>query len=783
MKKYITKIVTALSLFSIIGLTSCNHRTISSNANTTNIADNELYLANQPTLEYSQGMNLDTSSMEVKAKINGKEETISDYLMRYKDSKEAVRNGDPLNEVTSGKEIEVYKDGFKSTSFTIIVHAITDSFQSLRITANPNKETYKIGEKVNLDGLTVSVVTNYYNENNEKEKFTTIIPTDKLNITIEDEKIDEYVFKDVGRHMVNITYQGISKMLNSSFIVNSEISELKKPSKINDDSINWEQDDTSMKVTFSNSNRTTANKNVEELDKNNPHKGYLDPSQVEVPYNASTYGLNNYDKWQYSPSLNSSNPSDKNSTTNFLVVPIVAPGNSKLATPKLWDTINKAFFGKSDEVYFESLRSYYQKSSFNQLDIAGSVTDYYYPEKESTLYNTHDKIHKATNDQNGRISFFNEITSWIKKKYTYINLQDYDSNNDGVIDGMWFVYVYPTKSSSQTTTWAYSSSTQQDGDINDPKINNYGWVTSPFLNPTDSPNDQDCDAHVVIHESGHMFGLKDYYTTDGTYHDPLGRTDMMEVNSGDHNPFSKLYMGWVTPYIVYGDNVEITIPSSQVKDALIIIPYDTKTYKKNEETGKYTFNMFDEYLILDYYTPLNMNANFYQSYGSSQIQASGGRLYHVDNRLVTIDGKNEDATQTNSISYYNSTLFKDETVDEDIKTYMTSKDEQYANKFLKVISNTYSGAERKYYGIKDPNADLWDEIKLITADGTNLGSTPGTSYIKANENSLFYKNRTDTTNVSFSLTDKKYQDQFVDGAFDNKQAFSYSFTINEFPKN
>lgn len=644
-----------------------------------------------------------------------------------------------------------------------------DAYQTLRINSRPSKTEYTLGDKIDLTGLKVSVTTTYY-EDGERKRVTTELPMEALTFKIDDQDIDSnaYVFNTVGRHVVTVSFQGHDQTIKANFNLTSSLKDLAKPENVTDPTIQWDTDSDSMKIHFTNPNRTSSNASVAAMDKGNSHKGYLDPTQVEVPYYAHTFGLHNYDHWQYSPSINTSS----NPTTNFLVIPIVAPGKSSMATPDLWNTINKVFFGNSDSLYFESLKSYYEKSSYHQLHIAGNVTDYYYPEFDSKDYNTDAKISTASGSREGRKAFFDSIIDWVKNKYTSFDLKDYDQNKDGILDGVWFVYVYDKTSSSNVAHWAYSSSTQEDPNVNAPTINNYGWVTSAFLNTNSKgTKDEDGDAHVVIHESGHMFGLKDYYTTDGNSYAPLGYTDMMERNVGDHNPFSKLYMGWVKPYIVYGDDVTIEIPSSQAKDSMIVIPYDSKSYEKDEKTGKYLFNMFDEYLVLDYYTPKNLNSKGYESYSATPLPVAGGRLYHVDNRLGVITGKNEDK------GTYTSEMIPDATVDQDIKKYFSTGANDY--KVQKVISNTLTN-DSSHYGLTDPNADQWDELRLIDAKGRYLGENG----VKADADTLFYSNKNSASAYKvFDLTDAKYSSQFVNEKFDNNQQFSYRFEITGFPAN
>jgi len=65
-----------------------------------------------------------------------------------------------------------------------------------------------------------------------------------------------------------------------------------------------------------------------------------------------------------------------------------------------------------------------------------------------------------------------------------------------------------------------------------------------------SPN---IDAHMLVHETGHMLGLEDYYSYSGL-ENPCGGVDMMDLNVGDHDAYSKMVLGWVNPYVVDGSH-------------------------------------------------------------------------------------------------------------------------------------------------------------------------------------------------------------------------------------
>lgn len=217
----------------------------------------------------------------------------------------------------------------------------------------------------------------------------------------------------------------------------------------------------------------------------------------------------------------------------------------------------------------------------------------------------------------------------------------------------------------------------------------------------------------------------------------------MDMGFGDHNPYSKMLLGWTKPYLVL-DDCEIEIPSSQKENSFFLLPYDNKTYKK-DEFGRIILNPFDEYLILDYYTYENFYKDNYNQYGTvySYPSEAGGRLYHIDSRLL---------------HYYDESDSFSLPSDPDI----VLNSSEY---FYRCITNTQAGerAETKYKvsSIKD----YFDEIRLISSDKDLIDGNN-----RFDTSALFKKDD------SFKLSD--YASQFhYDGKFDNQKNFSLEFTI------
>src|SRR5574344_831383 len=148
------------------------------------------------------------------------------------------------------------------------------------------------------------------------------------------------------------------------------------------------------------------------------------------------------------------------------------------------------------------------------------------------------------------------------------------------------------------------------------------------------------DAHTFIHESGHMMGLDDYYDygrdADGDGEadyvaSPMGGIDMMDLNIVDHNAFSKFSLGWVKPYVVTGNEGSLSLtlkPSATNSDSnCVIFP-----------TGDgWNGSAFDEYIMMEYYTPTGLNesdATVAYSTRPKAMTQSGVRIYHVDARMI-----------------------------------------------------------------------------------------------------------------------------------------------------
>lgn len=334
-------------------------------------------------------------------------------------------------------------------------------------------------------------------------------------------------------------------------------------------------------------------------------------------------------------------------TVKILVLPVIIPGfELDEETQKEYkEDLESCFFGDSNE-YWESVKSFYKKSSYGKLNITGNVLDWYSLKDNQGI------------ESLNQLNSYKKISNAIKNAIDDLNIKvsDYDTDQDNNIDAIWVIYSCPDYKDGKlndyfTDTeiankvnqfyWAFTSWANED------EFNLYGWASYDFMYKGVDEDSSFTDAHTFIHETGHMLGLNDYYDYSETL-SPVGVTDMMDFNILDHNSYSKMILGWTKPFIVNGD-CSITLGTMESENNVIIVPGDDFSLAKVD--GKIVFNAFSEYLLIEYYTPTDLNEldafNKYSNKAKGSEKA-GFRIYHVDNRLFKLRNRGS----TDSIKCY-----------------------------------------------------------------------------------------------------------------------------------
>ena len=302
--------------------------------------------------------------------------------------------------------------------------------------------------------------------------------------------------------------------------------------------------------------------------------------------------------------------------------PISCLGDEKTALTH----INTAFFGDSyssniteNTTGWESVKSYYYKSSYGKFNLGGQVTSW------CPLSKTLKEVASLSSYNDPSIWVLREAVSWFKENYPN-QVGNYDKDKDGYIDAVALIYPneYYDGTGNQSYDQKYNNSTISDlenllwaytywdyenkPNVNDPIANVYTWLSYDFLwdgdykvreyYPGGYSDTRLVDCQTYIHEFGHVLGLDDYYSYD-LGDEPLGRLDMMDFNIGDHNTYSKYLLNWSQPILVEEAGTYTIYPASKEgENNALLIPADI---------NKFSYSPFSEYLLIEFYTPEGLN--------------------------------------------------------------------------------------------------------------------------------------------------------------------------------
>ena len=262
---------------------------------------------------------------------------------------------------------------------------------------------------------------------------------------------------------------------------------------------------------------------------------------------------------------------------------------------------------------FDSLRNYYRRSSYNQLEIQGNVLGWYTaPYARSTVAET----------DAGRQNLIKEALTFYDQQGH--DFTQYDNDGDGAID--YFCVFWTGPHGDWSTFWwgyytgFYDGTYRLDGK----RLSNYSWQWELYNYPSGnfSPS-------TIVHETGHALGVPDYYDYDGSVgpQGGVGGLDIMDGTAGDHNCFSKFMLDWISPAVVAGGQQTVSLRASGLyPDAVIFMP------------GAVSGRIFDEYFMVQ---------NRYRSGNDTGLFTGGDGLllWHVDARL---DGYGWDFLYDNS---------------------------------------------------------------------------------------------------------------------------------------
>lgn len=203
------------------------------------------------------------------------------------------------------------------------------------------------------------------------------------------------------------------------------------------------------------------------------------------------------------------------------------------------------------------LTGFYKTSSYNQLNIQGTVLGW---------YNTGQPRSSVPQTDAGRETL---IKNALSSYDSTVNFSEFDNDGDGKID--YFAVIWTGADNGWGNFWwGYQTGfSDTDFKLDGKSLGTYSWQweSDSYPSGTFSPT-------VMIHETGHALGLPDYYDYD-TNSGPDGGVgyDQMDDNTGDHNCFSKFLLDWITPTVKTGAATGVSLrPSGTYPDAMIFAP-------------------------------------------------------------------------------------------------------------------------------------------------------------------------------------------------------------------
>lgn len=277
--------------------------------------------------------------------------------------------------------------------------------------------------------------------------------------------------------------------------------------------------------------------------------------------------------------------------------------------------IQNAFFGKEDKTQFESVASYFDKSSYGKFKLDGFVSDWFRlnaKDGDGNLIN-YEYLSRSSTKKSVVSNIYEAAKTWLTSKYGDLSAYYIDGDKNKGLP-IYFIYSAPNVDASlsnDSALWAYTFNT---GGV-------FAWSSFHMLNVNLY---NQVETHTLIHETGHMLGLADYYATNVTKQYSLtGHVDMMDYSLGDETGYSKMLLNWTRPYHVTGTTTIKIKPFSSSGDLILL-------------NDSWNNTAMDEYLLLEMYTPTGLNEldSRNPNPSSKLFSVPGIKLYHVDSRVA-----------------------------------------------------------------------------------------------------------------------------------------------------
>lgn len=284
---------------------------------------------------------------------------------------------------------------------------------------------------------------------------------------------------------------------------------------------------------------------------------------------------------------------------DILLIPIHFENVNKEMDLTSIDKAFNSYKNDDDTTEFYSVKEYYEISSYGNLNLNFNITETFTPSKSSIYYVS------EYNNVNYTYAAEEIMIEALRHLDNQIDFNDYDSNNDGYIDGIYMIYDQDVDYLYRYNLWwawtcyfQNAESNQSDEYLFDGlKLQSYVFAGYDFL----IERGKKSETHTYIHETAHMFGIDDYYdynANQGTNKGGLAKADMMDGTIGDHNAFTKSLLGWNSGKLITPEtSVTIDLEAFSTSGDYLIL---TNDFDENK-------GILQEYFILEYYTISGLN--------------------------------------------------------------------------------------------------------------------------------------------------------------------------------
>lgn len=296
------------------------------------------------------------------------------------------------------------------------------------------------------------------------------------------------------------------------------------------------------------------------------------------------------------------------------------------------DNIVKIFSGGEGDVDYYSVHDYYYISSYGKLDIDVTVIDeWFVPKYSSSYYESLTMDYYGDQVAIGDQAVMDEALAYLDG---FMDLSQFDSDGNAIIDAVVLVTTLEIDEATDFN-WAYrywNIYTDEDGyyyEYDGVSANDYLWASYSFMHESyDEAGEVSytdtsvMNSYTFIHEFGHILGADDYYNTAERGEHPMDGCDVMDAMAGDHNPFTKFNLGWLTTSRLVCTDRSVTLTLDAVAKG-----GDTIILASNWDS---TLGAYQEYYIICYYTAEGLNGGEY-----GYFARDGVIVYHINASLYS----------------------------------------------------------------------------------------------------------------------------------------------------